>query len=109
MFIKHAATETMIQEFEIKPYESFVWLRWKTPEYLPMHYVLRYSLTRESSGLAYVKSEQLPPQSDFFIIKKVRLGSSCEVNLKAVYNPAALDKGITKLIGPDDYAGKRIN
>ena len=110
MSMIHAATEIMIKEVEIKPHGSYIWLSWKTPEYLPANYVLQFSLTQESSGVVYAKMKWLlQSQSIFCMIQDVWPGSSCKLNLKAVYNPAALDEGITKLIGPDDYAGKRIN
>ena len=109
--VYETATEIMIKDFEIKLQQSFLWLSWKTPQYLPTHYILEYSLIQESSELVYTQAKRVfPLQSDFFIIEYVWPGSLCKVNLKAVYNPAALDKGITEFIErPDDTAGKRIN
>ena len=104
------ATEIMIKDFEIKLQKSMLSLSWKTPEYLPTHYVLKYSLIQESSGLVYTDSERLITMlANSFIIEDVWLGSLGKLNLKAVYNPAALDEGITKFIGPADTAGKCIN
>ena len=101
----------MIKDFEFKLQRSFLWLTWKTPQYLPTHYVLQYSLIEESFGVVYPQTKHcLSSHSYFFVIpNNVFLGSSCKVNLKAVYNSATLDKGITKLIGPADPPSKRIN
>ena len=74
-------------------------ISWHTPTYVPSSYKLSYSCKLIHSESEYTKrKENLPFSFTSIVVGDLQPGSECVVTLVAVYNPAAIDTGITVTI-----------
>ena len=86
----------MLQDVQVIPYRYMIIIKWKTPNYVPYHYLVSYSLVQQSNGLEYVRVQtNLWKHSNTFSIKDIIPGTQAKWELKAIYNSATLDSGIS--------------
>ena len=101
IIIRHVFTylvTSMVTEFEeFKTFKNFIQARWKEI----LHPAMRLEIVATckydcENGRIYLgKTTFLAPDETFFALTGLEPGSRCEFTLKAVFNPASLDNGIS--------------
>ena len=89
---------SMVTEFEeFKLLKNFIQARWKQI----LHPAMRLEILATckyncENGRIYLgKTTFLAPDETFFALTRLEPGSKCEFTLKAVFNPASIDNGIS--------------
>ena len=92
----NAATSMMLEDVRVIPLVNKILIKWKKPKYVPYHYHVSYSLVQQSSGLVYRQvATSSPKRSNTFSISDIIPGTQTKWVVKAIYNTATLDSGIS--------------
>lgn len=93
------ATAKMIQEIIVTQLLYSIEVRWIPPIFKPLYLELRTSCRLSCSDRIYFMNETLiPPFHTWTTISDLRPNTVCTVRLKALYNPASIDSGMTKIV-----------
>ena len=89
----------MLEDFRVIQLIKSIILKWKKPKYVPYHYQVSYSMVQQSSGLVYRQVATSSPKcSNTFHISDIIPGTQTKFGVKAIYNKATLDNGISGTI-----------
>lgn len=89
----------MVKELLVTIGHSVIALEWSKPRFLPSKYTLTYSCSLRSTGRVYLqKKVELDKVSTVTMLENIEPDSQCRIKLKANYNPAMLDSGISQYV-----------
>ena len=93
------ATFRMIKSLSFDPGIFSFGLSWQKPEFVPDHYqfIVHCQLFCAQTGY-YHNDVPLPQIETSLRLCYLRPGSVCQVTVKAVYNPASIDPGLTETV-----------
>ena len=96
MCLHHLATSLVTEFEEFKRFNHSIQARWKEIEHPAMRLEIIASCKYDcENGQTYlVNKTVLAPNETSFMLTGLVPGSMCEFLLKAVYNPASLDRGL---------------
>ena len=90
------ATFRMINSLNLQPGIFSFGLSWQKPEFVPDHYQFTTHCQLVCASTEYYHNEvPVPAEETTLRVVELMPGSVCRVTLKAVYNPASIDKGLT--------------
>ena len=101
MYFKNSiiATTLMIKNISTTAGEKFIHISWSTPKFLPMSYRIRVSCLQLWNGIEYRCTTLNATQFDtFHTVTQLAPSSKCVFTLFAIYNPASIDRGITRTV-----------
>ena len=86
----------MLEDIRVNPLINTIMIEWRKPKYVPYLYDVSYSLVDQSSGLVYSRMESfLNEGSTTLCIRGIIRGTQCNWEVKAIYNSATLDSGVS--------------
>lgn len=93
------ATSFMIHDFRAVPFHHHIELNWKVLVIIPLRYSVWYSCRYFRANTPYIQGDRNFSSKTVFVkISKLRPGSVCRVGLRAVYNPASIDRGLVEVL-----------
>ena len=97
MFTAVTSTVTRFEEF--KRFDTSIQARWKEAWHPVMNYEIvttcKYTCDCSNSHIYLVNKTIIPPNETSYTFTGLAPGSHCDFTLKAVYNPASIDHGIS--------------
>ena len=91
-----AATSKMTEFQEFRRFNNSIQVRWKEPEYRPTLYELALVCKYDyNDQINLMDKFTLLPQETTLTLTGLPASSECTFTLKAVYNPASIDAGIS--------------
>ena len=93
------ATTLMVNNISTTAGDDFVHISWSQPKFLPTSYRVEITcwLMHTETEYVFVKLEGSPFHT-MFTMDKLFPESCCVFTLRAIYNPASIDDGITRAI-----------
>ena len=89
----------MIHDFRAVPFHHHIELNWKALVINPLRYSVWYSCRYVRANTPYIQGDHNFSSKTVFVkISKLRPGSVCRVRLRAVYNPASIDRGLVEVL-----------
>ena len=99
VFKFYTATSLLIKSFSVKYESHSMQMMWLKPYLLPTGYRLLLSCKNVTSDQIYTEKEQYLISDDVFVFTYgIYPNSRCETNFLAMYNPASIDRGISRTI-----------
>ena len=113
----YLATRRMIRSHSVTSGPNYVQLNWTRPNFQPGRYQLKYVCTlkptctpgRDVNNYVLTKAQNLTSNATSVTIHNLCPNSICILFLLAVYNPASIDSGITKLETTLDEDTRKTN
>lgn len=88
----------MLKDLYISTSRTSLVVEWRKPRFLPYWYIVSYNLIQQSDGLVYGWTKtSLNENSTKFSVRDISPGTLCKWELKAIYNSATLDSGISRI------------
>ena len=108
------ATRLMIKNVSVIRGTTFIKLQWPAPRFHPLFYHQTMSCKLWCNKVPYLFIDRVKAfDTTSSLVGSVKPGSKCVIGLKAVYNLATLDQGITIIVstpfGGNDRNGKAIH
>ena len=90
-----SGTSLVTQYHEFKRFNNCIQAFWQKLQYPAMKIEINVKCIYSNGEIYFTVKIILPPNETSFTFTGLQPGSQCEFILKAVYNPASLDNGIS--------------